>query len=69
MALESFGTETAKQVDRAVNLCHDLLKEHRYERVNEIFKASDPPSWWGEAGWQETEDRGFPVIVIKLGVG
>lgn len=69
MALESFGTETAKQVDHAVKLCHDLLKEHSVEEVNEMFKASDPPIWKVCAAYNELSENRVPVVLIMLGVG
>lgn len=74
MALESFGTKTAEQINHAVILCHDLLKGNQPERVNEIFKAGDPPIWRVYAGRSSTSidpgaAQGDPVVIIELGVG
>lgn len=67
MALETFGSETAVSINHAVILCHDLLKGNSVDRVNEVFKAGEPPIWKVYAG--EDKETLLPVVVIELGVG
>lgn len=71
MALESFGTDVAVQIDHAVKLCHDLLKENSADKVNQIFKASDPDIWWVRADTKvlEGSEEIVPIVVVELGVG
>lgn len=64
MALESFGTMTAKQIDHAVQLCHDMLKDDDGSFPLE-FQAGVKGIWRVEPGSMDGE----PAVVIKLGVG
>lgn len=67
MALESFGTLVAKQINQATILCHDmLLDDGDPDRVATKFKAGDPPIWSVRPGkWPSGE----PCVIILLGVG
>lgn len=38
MALESCGTLTAKAIDSAFKLCHDLILEEGYDIASQSFK-------------------------------
>lgn len=72
MALESFGQDTAKKINSAVVLCHDLLLDKKH--VN--FDPSNPSKGLqfqaGEEGiWRVTPSvlDGEPAVEIRLGVG
>lgn len=67
MALESFGKDTAKMIDHATILCHDMLRDTLFtENIAEEFKAGQKGIWSVEPG---EFDDGSKCVVIKLGVG
>lgn len=73
MALESFGTISAKQIDNAAKLLHDMMLESKHTSGFDpnnpakgiMFTAGDEGVWVVEPG----ELNGLPAVVIKLGVG
>ena len=69
MALESLGTSTAKKIDLAFQLCHDLVMEgmdHPASQPEDVeFRASEHGMW---AVFPSMLD-GKPAVGIKIAVG
>lgn len=72
MALESFGTSTAKMIDNAVKLCHDLILDEMttmnsadIDKVNKNFTCGQAGQWKVFASILD----GKPAVEIRICVG
>lgn len=69
MALESFGTDMARMIDRAVSACHDLVLDECGKdstKVDQVrFRAGQDGMWQVEPAVLD----GKPAVAIRLAVG
>jgi hypothetical protein len=65
MALESLGNITARQIDLAFKLCHDMILNEGFEVAQENLKMCSKGLWSVYASKLDGED----AVEIRIAVG